>query len=238
MIQKSRLNKDTIIFLPGTLCNEKLWGKQIEFFKSEYNTIVGDLKNNNSIEKMAQEILSKAPSKFFLVGLSLGGIVSLEIARIAPQRVIKLILMDTTPYLPTIKQMDSWSVFREMCENKQFDDITKNHLLSQMLANENYTEELKTVVVQMSEEIGMESYLNQLNALENRKDYSKFLNEISVETLILVGEEDEICPLYISEYLADHLVDSSLSLIRKSGHLPPLEKPDITNKKLNDFIKK
>lgn len=238
MIQKSRLNKDTIIFLPGTLCNEKLWGKQIEFFESEYNTIVGDLKNNNSIEKMAQEILSKAPSKFFLVGLSLGGIVSLEIARIAPQRVIKLILMDTTPYLPTIKQMDSWSVFREMCENKQFDDITKNHLLSQMLANENYTEELKTVVVQMSEEIGMESYLNQLNALENRKDYSKFLNEISVETLILVGEEDEICPLYISEYLADHLVDSSLSLIRKSGHLPPLEKPDITNKKLNDFIKK
>ncbi|KRG10848.1 hypothetical protein ACA31_02255 [Staphylococcus sp. NAM3COL9] len=232
------MNKDTIIFLPGTLCNEKLWGKQIEFFKSEYNTIVGDLKNNNSIEKMAQEILSKAPSKFFLVGLSLGGIVSLEIARIAPQRVIKLILMDTTPYLPTIKQMDSWSVFREMCENKQFDDITKNHLLSQMLANENYTEELKTVVVQMSEEIGMESYLNQLNALENRKDYSKFLNEISVETLILVGEEDEICPLYISEYLADHLVDSSLSLIRKSGHLPPLEKPDITNKKLNDFIKK
>lgn len=238
MIQKSRLNKDTIIFLPGTLCNEKLWGKQIEFFESEYNTIVGDLKNNNSIEKMAQEILSKAPSKFFLVGLSLGGIVSLEIARIAPQRVIKLILMDTTPYLPTIKQMDSWSVYREMCENKQFDDITKNHLLSQMLANENYTEELKTVVVQMSEEIGMESYLNQLNALENRKDYSKFLNEISVETLILVGEEDEICPLYISEYLADHLVDSSLSLIRKSGHLPPLEKPDITNKKLNDFIKK
>lgn len=238
MTQKNRINKNTIIFLPGTLCNEKLWRKQIEFFESEYNIIIGDLKNNNSIEKMAQEILSEAPSKFFLVGLSLGGIVSLEIARIAPQRVIKLILMDTTPYLPTSKQMDSWKVFREMCENKQFDDITKNHLLPQMLANENYTEELKTVVVQMSKEIGMESYLNQLNALENRKDYSKFLNEISVETLILVGEEDEICPLYISEYLDDHLVYSSLRLIRKSGHLPPLEKPDSTNKKLNDFIKK
>ncbi|MDG0860770.1 alpha/beta fold hydrolase [Staphylococcus equorum] len=237
MTHKNTLYKDTIIFLPGTLCNEKLWNKQIEFFESEYNIIVGNLKNYNSIERMAEEILYKAPEKFFLVGLSLGGIVSLEIARIAPQRVIKLILMDTTPYLPTIKQMDSWRVFREMCENKQFDDITKKHILPQMLSDKNYSEELKNIVIEMSKDVGMKAYLNQLNALENRKDYRKFLNEISVKTLILVGEEDKICPVYISEYLDDQLPNSSLNLISNSGHLPPLENPDLTNNRINYFIK-
>ncbi|PTI69048.1 alpha/beta fold hydrolase [Staphylococcus succinus] len=137
MTPKNNLYKDTIIFLPGTLCNERLWERQIDFFESEYNIIIGNLNNYNSIEKMAEAILSKAPEKFFLVGLSLGGIVSLEIARIAPQRVVKLVLMDTTPNPPTSKQIDSWRVFRKMCESKQFDDITKKHLLPQMLSNKN-----------------------------------------------------------------------------------------------------
>ncbi|PKI21262.1 alpha/beta hydrolase [Staphylococcus succinus] len=237
MTPKNNLYKDTIIFLPGTLCNKRLWERQIDFFESEYNIIIGKLNNYNSIEKMAEAILSKAPEKFFLVGLSLGGIVSLEIARIAPQRVVKLVLMDTTPNPPTSKQIDSWRVFRKMCESKQFDDITKKHLLPQMLSNKNDNEKLENIVIQMSKEVGMKSYLKQLDALENRKNYRNFLNGILVNTLILVGEEDKICPVYISEYLDNQLPNSSLNLISNSGHLPPLENPDMTNKKINCFIK-
>ncbi|PTI69047.1 alpha/beta fold hydrolase [Staphylococcus succinus] len=89
----------------------------------------------------------------------------------------------------------------------------------------------------MSKEVGMKSYLKQLDALENRKNYRNFLNGILVNTLILVGEEDKICPVYISEYLDNQLPNSSLNLISNSGHLPPLENPDMTNKKINCFIK-
>ncbi|RIN10661.1 alpha/beta hydrolase [Staphylococcus xylosus] len=229
--------KKTIVFLPGALCNEKLWCKQIEFFKSKYNVIVGDLENSDTIEKMADDILNKTPQEFYLVGLSLGGIVSLEIARKAPQRVIKLILMDTTANPPTIEQIDSWSSFRLMCEEKKFSDITKKILLPQLLSPKNYNEYLENIVIQMSEEVGSDSYLNQLNALENRKDYRKFLKNITIPTLILLGDEDKICPQYVSEYLNNNLPNSSLELISKSGHLPPIENADSTNSKVNFFIK-
>ncbi len=51
--------------------------------------------SSNSIENISFEILRYLPTKFVLIGLSMGGILAMEIIRKVPERVMKIVLMDT-----------------------------------------------------------------------------------------------------------------------------------------------
>src|SRR5690606_6059545 len=57
--------------------------------------VVPTLRGNSAAEA-ARLILTEAPERFMLLGFSLGGIVALEIAALAPERVAGLALIDAT----------------------------------------------------------------------------------------------------------------------------------------------
>ena len=59
--------------------------------------MVAPLTGRNSIAGQAENVLAHAPPRFALAGLSMGGIVAMEIVRQAPERVSRLALMDTNP---------------------------------------------------------------------------------------------------------------------------------------------
>jgi pimeloyl-ACP methyl ester carboxylesterase len=79
------------------MCDARLFAPQIAFFSQSRPVTVGSIGGHNSMEALAIDVLAHAPSKFALAGLSMGGIVAMEILRQAPERVSKLALMDTNP---------------------------------------------------------------------------------------------------------------------------------------------
>ena len=56
---------------------------------------VADHTRDDTIAAIARSILAAAPPRFALAGLSMGGYITFEIMRQAPQRVAKLALLDT-----------------------------------------------------------------------------------------------------------------------------------------------
>ena len=92
------MDKVPLILLPGTLCDERLW--EMVNLSDLADVKVCDVSKADTIEGIAKSVLEEAPDKFALAGLSLGGIISLEIMRIAPERVMKLALLDTNPNPP------------------------------------------------------------------------------------------------------------------------------------------
>ena len=84
-----------IVFVPGHMCDERLFKPQIDHFSPSHEICVGKLTQSNSIENMAEIILRDAPKRFALVGLSMGGIVAMEIFRVAADRVAGIALMNT-----------------------------------------------------------------------------------------------------------------------------------------------
>ena len=56
-----------------------------------------EIPEAETIRQMAESILDQAPEKFYLAGLSMGGIIVFEDLRIAPESVLKLALVDTSP---------------------------------------------------------------------------------------------------------------------------------------------
>ena len=84
-----------VIFLPGSLCDKRVFADQLR--EIDQPCEVADLTLDDSIMAMATRVLREAPQRFALVGLSLGGIVAAEIARLGSERVQAMALIDTKP---------------------------------------------------------------------------------------------------------------------------------------------
>ena len=90
------------VLIPGLLCTPRLYAHQIPALWRFGAVTVADHTRDDSMTGITRRILSEAPPRFALVGLSMGGYVSFELLRQAPDRVAKLALLDTTarPDLP------------------------------------------------------------------------------------------------------------------------------------------
>ena len=84
-----------LVLLPGLLNTRRVFEPLIAELGSVDEFIVPDLSDYDSIGAMARAVLSLAPERFALGGFSMGGYVSFEIMRVAPERVERLALIDT-----------------------------------------------------------------------------------------------------------------------------------------------
>ncbi|WP_148357679.1 alpha/beta fold hydrolase [Peribacillus simplex] len=229
------MDKVPLILLPGTLCDERLW--ETVNLADLADVKVCDVSKADTIEGIAKSVLEEAPDKFALAGLSLGGIISLEIMSLAPERVMKLALLDTNPNPPTLEQIEGWERFIDMANNGQFLDITINHLLPVLIHPDRRNDEaLVSKIIDMAEKIGIEGYINQLKAVMTRSDQRPILPAIACPTMILAGREDRVCPLHMSEYLTENIPTASLEIVSHSGHLSPLEQPEKVSAALRKWL--
>ena len=85
-----------LLFIPGLLCSPEVFGPQINSLWRLGPVMVASTLDASTIEDAAAKILEKAPPRFALAGLSMGGYICFEIMRQAPRRVLKLALLDTS----------------------------------------------------------------------------------------------------------------------------------------------
>ena len=91
--------KDAVLLVPGMMCDSRVFGPQIEALSRDHAVTVANVSKAHSIREMAADVLFQAPPRFALCGLSMGGIVAMEILRRVPERVTRLCLISTTPLL-------------------------------------------------------------------------------------------------------------------------------------------
>ncbi|MHA1927885.1 MAG: alpha/beta fold hydrolase [Candidatus Thorarchaeota archaeon] len=68
-------------------------------------------------------------------------------------------------------------------------------------------------------------------------DIMEKVSEISIPTLIIVGENDKLTPVKYSQYLADQIQGSHLKVVEKAGHSVMFEQADIVNSEIRSWIK-
>lgn len=66
--------------------------------------------------------------------------------------------------------------------------------------------------------------------------YAPRLNEIRQPTLIIWGEEDRIFPPSVGQTLSQTIAGSRLTLIRRAGHIPQWEQPEVVNHTIRAFL--
>ena len=96
-----------LVLIPGLLCSARLYASQIGALWQFGPVTVADHRHDNTMEAIASRILADAPPRFALAGLSMGGYIAITILRAAPERVVKLALLDTSARSDTAEQSAS-----------------------------------------------------------------------------------------------------------------------------------
>ncbi len=225
--------------IPGTLCDYNLFKYQTEGLKDLVDCRVASNTSASSLKQVAKNILDNYSGSFSVMGLSYGGIVAFELLRQAPERINKLILMNTNYKQPSERTRINQQRFIGMAYLGEFKEITSKILIDAMLHPKNAKkQELRETILNMALNVGTYGFFNQVKAQLARPDSSKDLQNIKCPTLIITGKEDNICPLKLHKEMAETIPNSTLKIIEECGHLSALEQPNLVNSIIIDWWNK
>ena len=225
-----------LVLLPGMMCDERLFAPQISELSKQREVHFAQISGHETITELATDVLNNAPPVFALAGLSMGGIVAMEVLSQAADRVERLALLDTNPLaelsdvakrrgpqIDAVKNGELKEIIRdEMKPNYLFDGVKK-------------TETLK-ICMDMALDIGPDAFIRQSIALRDRVDQKNTLRKYKRPALVLCGRHDVLCPLERHELMHNLLENSKLEIIEDAGHLPTLEQPKITTTALASWL--
>ena len=219
-----------LLLLPGLLCDSALWQHQTRFFEGTAECHLGDTTRHDRIDALARDVLATAPPQFALAGLSMGGYVAFEIMRIAPERVLKLCLIDTSARPDTDEQRERRRLLLIMAKTGRFKGVTPRLLPMLIHPDRIEDQELTHIIISMAERMGRNAFAHQQTAIMNRIDSRPMLKSIACPTQIIGGKQDALTPPEITREIADGIPNARFDIIDDCGHLSPLEKPAEVNR--------
>lgn len=218
------------------MCDARLFEPQIAALSSKHAIHAAPLVAHDTIPALAAEVLAHAPPEFALIGLSMGGIVAMEIMAQAPERVTRLALLDTNPKaeLPEVKAKRVPQMERVRAGGLAH--VMREEMKPNYLADTPNRAAILDLCMEMALALGPDAFLRQSAALRDRQDRQDVLRAVDVPTLVLCGREDRLCPIERHELMQSLISSSRLVIIDGAGHLPTLERPEETTAALLDWL--
>ncbi|WP_294612900.1 alpha/beta fold hydrolase [uncultured Roseovarius sp.] len=230
------MTHDPVVFLPGMMCDSRLFARQLTDLSRDIAVTVAPITGGDRVEEIASGLLDVLPRRFALAGLSMGGIVAMEILRRAPDRVSRIALMDTNPLAETPQSATAYEPFIIKLRSASLGDAVQSFLQPDHLAPGVGRAEVLAQLVEMAENIGVDAIIRQTRALQRRRDYQSVLRRCKVPTLVLCGRHDGLTPVKRHSFMAELIPYATLSVIEDAGHLPPLEAPERTTAALRGWL--
>jgi pimeloyl-ACP methyl ester carboxylesterase len=225
-----------IVLVPGMLCSAEVFAPQVAALWPYGPVTTASTLEGKTIPEMAAAILAAAPPRFAVAGISMGGYICLEIMRQAPERVIKLALLDTSARADTPEQITQRRALVDQARTGDFEALLAQASTAILHPAHQNDRALREANVRMGLTVGVEGWARQVEAISARIDSRPSLPAISVPTLVLVGDSDPLTPPDRSEEMAAAIPGAQLVVVPECGHGSTLEKPEAANRALIEWI--
>ena len=225
-----------IVLIPGLACSPRLYSEQIAALWRFGPLTVADHTRDEAMATIAWRILAEAPARFALAGLSMGGYIASEIMRQAPERVIRLALLDTSARPDTPEATERRRRAIALVAEGGYRSVTDGLFPTLVHPDHRHDERLRAINRQMADEVGPEAYTRQQKAIMARADSRPTLAAVKCPALVLVGEGDQLTPPDLAREMAAGIPGAELVVVPASGHLSTLEQPEAVNAALVDWM--
>jgi pimeloyl-ACP methyl ester carboxylesterase len=172
-----------------------------------------------------------------ICGLSMGGYVAFEFAKLFPARVKALVLAGTRAPADTEPEKQGRLQQVEQMLTNGMGGIAEASL-PKLLAPRTRAEK-PDVVARLREMIGRANPFGAAAAqrgMAARRDYSEDLANIQAPTLVIVGRDDPIRPVHDAEFMHKGIRNSRLEIIEDAAHITNMEQPEVFNRALMEFL--
>lgn len=215
-----------LVFVPGLLCTDALFQPQIDALSASHSIHIAQTTDCETIDQMVEYMLDSVSGEIIVIGLSMGGYVAQEAARIAPDRISAIALLSTSAQPDDEARKRQRHELIKLSEIGRFKGVTPR-LLPRFLSAEALEDEaMCQTVMDMAAEIGQKHFTSQQYAIMARRDQRPYLPSFHKPSLVLCGMADELTPPQLSEEMAGLLPRAELVLLDKIGHLSSLEAPE------------
>lgn len=223
-----------VVLIHSALGDSRLWRRQVEALADRHEVLAPDLPG------WGTEPLPELPFSFVehvaaflpaaLVGNSFGGAIALRTALAYPDRVTRLVLVDSgLPAWDWTEEMRDYFAREEAAIDADDLDAATEVNMEFWVAPEHRDEvrpqQRRALELQTAHE-------------EPEVEWPEMppLSTLEMPVLVVVGEEDKADFQAIAKHLAEEIPGAELVTVPRAGHLAGLDRPDVLNELLLDFL--
>lgn len=213
-----------IVLVPGLACSPRIFAAQMPALWRVSSVVVANHTGSGDMTAIARRILAEAPLRFALAGHSMGGAIAFEMVRQAPERIVRLALLNTYARPETLESAELWRSLIVRVKQGGYRAMVDRMFATAVHPSRADDASLKAVMATMAEDVGPDAFVRQLEAIMMRSDSRPTLATIKCPTLVLTSDSDNSVPSRMSVEIADGIAGARLVTIPDCGHLSPLEK--------------
>jgi 3-oxoadipate enol-lactonase len=241
-------NGQPIVLLHCLGVDHRLWKIATEDLASEFELISYDFPGHGTspvpnqaytIEDLAEQLCTLIEKenlgRVHLAGISLGGLVAQRFAAVYPEKLGKLVLIDTTPrYTDEMRQ--AWHDRAGVARTRGVAAMI-GHLLDVWFTAEFIAQNGPAVryVRECLERCSGEGYARACETLA-AADLRVLLKQISAPTMVICGKQDIPSFIDAAHQLQSEIAGSELIWLEPARHASILEQPDAFTRALSSFL--
>lgn len=242
----------TLVLLHAFPLNLRMWDEQIKGLADSCHVLAIDLRGfgasqtsdgEYTLADLADDVHALLQhlghERVVLGGCSMGGYISLAYARRYPEHLRGLVLIDTRASADTpegrenrLRQASEVDARGTAALSRAFPPTAISPESAQ--ARPELLERMRTWIA----DTDPRTVAGAQRAMAARPDSHDLLPKLDIPVLVVVGEQDTITPPAESEKMVAALPDAHLVRIPGAGHLTPLEKPELVNEAVREFMRR
>lgn len=224
-----------VILLPGLACDATIWREQLPALSPPHRVRVTDVHARfGTLPAMAQALLTEHTGELVLCGTSMGGMIALEAARQAPQRVKALALLGTSARADTPELLKLRGDAIGLFEQGRAEEVLRANVA--FAFHPSAARALAAPYLDFILRAGALQLIRQSRAIMARPDQRPLLASVRCPTLVVCGDSDALTPPEHAREIAQQIPGARLELIAECGHMLTMEQPARVNALLRDWL--
>ena len=227
-----------LYLLPGLLCDRDVWQFQAQALADYAEIRIPDFRGMDSLVTMADKVLAEAPAVFAVAGHSMGGRVALELIHKAPERISHLILLSVGAHAVTDEECEQRSSLVEEAASIGMDRYATSWADLMLAYRDSDNVQVRRIIEGMARRQSLDDFIAHITAGLGRGDQTRYLPQINIPVLLVVGRQDTWSPVSQHEAICSQIPEATLAVVPDAGHMVPLDQPAVVSDLVREWLLK
>lgn len=226
----------SLILIPGLAGDAAMWQPQLQALAAHAPRVTDVHMKHETIPAMAAALLADHPGTLVLCGASMGGMIAMEAARQAPQRLAGLALLGTDPgpERPEMRAVREAAI--ALFAQGRLAEVIEPNVGFAFHPHNAQRRELVDAYLEFVLRAGADQLIRQNRAVIGRPDATRHLAAVRCPTLVVCGDSDQLTPPERSLLIAGLVPHARLEIVPECGHMLTMEQPERVNALLAGWL--